>query len=161
MVPNSICDNCEKSFHKKPCQKNTSKNNFCSRKCYSLWRIKKNTVECLVCNRKFHRIKKEQRFCSYKCSASRPRHLRVRNRIGPGDKRSLYDRFYSIGWDGKCMVSGCDYDITLDIHRLIPGKDGGKYTLENSFIICPNHHAEIHRGISSVYDSSIMILFIK
>ena len=46
-----------------------------------------------------------------------------------------------------CMVDGCEYGLTFDIHRLIPGKDGGKYEVGNMFAICPNHHAEVHRGL--------------
>ncbi len=45
------------------------------------------------------------------------------------------------------MVVGCTYDRTHDIHRLLPGKRGGKYTLGNIFAVCPNHHAEEHRGL--------------
>ena len=46
-----------------------------------------------------------------------------------------------------CMVQGCNYNKTYDIHRLIEGKIGGKYEIGNMFAICPNHHAETHRGI--------------
>lgn len=46
-----------------------------------------------------------------------------------------------------CMVQGCDYNITFDIHRFVPGNQGGKYEIGNMFVICPNHHAEVSRGI--------------
>lgn len=55
----------------------------------------------------------------------------------------------SLGWDGSCMVIGCEYDKTTDVHRFVHGLDGGEYTPENSFAVCPNHHAEEHRGITS------------
>ncbi len=45
------------------------------------------------------------------------------------------------------MIQGCEYRRTLDIHRLKPGKDGGKYEIGNAFALCPNHHAEVHRGL--------------
>lgn len=51
-----------------------------------------------------------------------------------------------------CMIDGCLYGKTLDIHRFVPGKVGGKYTHENTFLLCPNHHAEIHRGIIDVVE---------
>ena len=47
----------------------------------------------------------------------------------------------------NCMVAGCEYSRTFDVHRLIPGKDGGQYAIGNMFAICPKHHAEVHRGI--------------
>ena len=45
------------------------------------------------------------------------------------------------------MVEGCSYSTTFDIHRVITGKDGGEYVVGNMFAICPNHHAEVTRGI--------------
>lgn len=46
-----------------------------------------------------------------------------------------------------CMVEGCDYGVTLDIHRHTPGQEGGKYVIGNMFAICPNHHAEVTRRL--------------
>ena len=48
-----------------------------------------------------------------------------------------------------CMVRGCKYDKTFDIHRYLAGADGGEYVIGNMFAICPNHHAEVHRGLAS------------
>ncbi len=45
------------------------------------------------------------------------------------------------------MVLGCDYDKAYDIHRLVPGKEGGSYEFGNMFAICPNHHAEVSKGL--------------
>jgi predicted restriction endonuclease len=45
------------------------------------------------------------------------------------------------------MVEGCDYSTCYDIHRVIPGRDGGQYVIGNMFAICPNHHAEVERKI--------------
>lgn len=47
----------------------------------------------------------------------------------------------------SCMVEGCEYNRTYDVHRHIPGKEGGKYEIGNMFAICPNHHAEVSRGL--------------
>jgi hypothetical protein len=47
----------------------------------------------------------------------------------------------------ECMVEGCNYNLTYDIHRALPGKDGGEYVVGNMFAICPNHHAEEHRHL--------------
>lgn len=48
------------------------------------------------------------------------------------------------------MVKGCSYNRTLDLHRLVPGKEGGLYEVGNAFSLCPNHHAEFHRGLISL-----------
>jgi len=47
-----------------------------------------------------------------------------------------------------CMVSGCNYNKTYDIHRLVAGKQGGRYEIGNMFALCPNHHAEATRGLT-------------
>lgn len=46
-----------------------------------------------------------------------------------------------------CAIEGCTYNTTHDMHRLVPGRDGGLYEIGNMFSLCPNHHAEIERGI--------------
>lgn len=33
-----------------------------------------------------------------------------------------------------------------DLHRIIPGKDGGKYVKDNVEVLCPNCHRIEHRG---------------
>jgi hypothetical protein len=60
-----------------------------------------------------------------------------------------------------CMVEGCNYSRTFDIHRLIEGKNGGGYEIGNMFAICPNHHAEVTRGLiklQKVNDFTLKIL---
>ena len=42
-------------------------------------------------------------------------------------------------------MDGCNYSNTIDLHRIVNGKDGGEYTLDNICAICPNHHQEVHR----------------
>jgi hypothetical protein len=59
------------------------------------------------------------------------------------------------------MIVGCDYSTTFDIHRMIEGRDGGKYEVGNMFAICPNHHAEVTRRIirlEKVSNSELKIL---
>jgi len=43
----------------------------------------------------------------------------------------------------KCEI--CKYKDTLDVHRIIPAKDGGQYTIDNVITLCPNCHALITR----------------
>ena len=48
----------------------------------------------------------------------------------------------------KCTI--CGWDGPCDTHRIIPGKDGGKYVKGNVISICPNCHRLIHRGLLSL-----------
>lgn len=45
-------------------------------------------------------------------------------------------------FNGSCQV--CRWKGPCDLHRKIPGKDGGKYTKENVMFICPNCHRLEH-----------------
>jgi len=150
---NSTCDTCNKEFYRRPSQTVQSKGGcYCSMQCYSVARIllgqEANRI-CPVCNSNFHPKRNTQRFCSVICSASRPRSVRVNERLRESSKgiRAALAKNIQLS---KCMVVGCNYCKTLDVHRLIPGHEGGKYEIGNMFAVCPNHHAEIHRGITKV-----------
>ena len=46
--------------------------------------------------------------------------------------------------DGKCYFCGeADYNL-LDCHRIIEGKDGGKYVRGNMVTVCSTCHRKIH-----------------
>jgi len=72
------------------------------------------------------------------------------DRLAPNASRmrlvTLEKRFGKL----KCMVVGCGYDKVLEVHRHVPGRSGGLYEIGNMFTVCPNHHAEVTRGITTL-----------
>lgn len=95
--------------------------------------------------------RKRNRFCGRSCAARWSRLNRSDSYIpqnGDSTRRLiiLKEKFSF----SECMIEGCSYNNTYDIHRLIPRKLGGKYEIGNMFAICPNHHAEITRKITTV-----------
>jgi hypothetical protein len=48
----------------------------------------------------------------------------------------------------RCQV--CGYDKVVDAHHIIPVSMGGKSTLENGILLCPNCHAEEHIGLLDI-----------
>ncbi len=44
----------------------------------------------------------------------------------------------------KCYFCEIDDIDLLDVHRIVPGKDGGKYVKTNEIVVCKHHHAKIH-----------------
>jgi hypothetical protein len=46
----------------------------------------------------------------------------------------------------KCYFCDINDYALLDVHRIIPGEDGGKYTEMNSLVVCSNCHRRIHDG---------------
>jgi len=55
-------------------------------------------------------------------------------------KRALIERF-----GHKCMV--CGYQTIVEAHHILPLHDGGKTSIDNGVLLCPNHHAEAHAGL--------------
>lgn len=48
--------------------------------------------------------------------------------------------------DGKCLFCDeDDYDL-LDVHRIVPGEQGGKYNEHNTITVCSLCHRKIHAG---------------
>lgn len=48
--------------------------------------------------------------------------------------------------NNKCLFCGEADKNVLDVHRILPGKDGGKYTLPNTVRCCANCHRKCHSG---------------
>lgn len=46
-----------------------------------------------------------------------------------------------------CEIPGCTYTRYFQRHRIIPGRDGGRYKLGNVIALCPNHHKEADEGL--------------
>ena len=40
----------------------------------------------------------------------------------------------------------CGWKLCVERHRIVPGREGGSYTKDNTIVLCPNHHALADRG---------------
>ena len=68
------------------------------------------------------------------------------------NKDELYTQLARIQ-SGKCIVPYCSWEPSLwwrkvryrplCLHRIVPGRDGGEYTLDNTVLVCPEHHGTI------------------
>ena len=148
--PNTKCDFCGKPCYIRPSQKKKYKNNYCSKGCYGQSKLRP-LRKCVKCNTEYRPGRKSQKYCSIRCASSvkKPRHGGYSNGVNSKSeyrKTLLKEKF---GFE-VCMVDGCEYGRTFDLHRFVPEGEGGKYEIGNMFAICPNHHAEIHRGIIRV-----------
>jgi hypothetical protein len=47
---------------------------------------------------------------------------------------------------GKCLFCGESNYNVLDVHRIVPGAEGGKYTPMNSITLCATCHRLVHSG---------------
>ena len=52
---------------------------------------------------------------------------------------------------GKCQICGEDDYSLLDVHRIVPGEDGGKYTYNNASVLCCRCHRLEQAGKIKVF----------
>lgn len=56
-------------------------------------------------------------------------------------KQKLRNKLSQFG----CSICGWN-EASCDLHRIICGKDGGKYKTSNLIVLCPNCHRLVHFG---------------
>ena len=83
---------------------------------------------------------------SYRRMCSKHHRVKYNMKNGHHDKR--YDRNKEgLGDWTKKSCQRCGWNKSYcDLHRIVNGKDGGLYTLDNVEILCPNCHRIEHRG---------------
>ena len=162
-LPNTKCAMCEMPIYRRPFEIAKSPKLFCSRKCFNKHCGRGETKPpCPVCGKQYEREHNRRKFCSTTCSnqsrwgSSYSKSDSVGNRSL--QKLRLLQRTFEFS---SCMVEDCDYCTTYDIHRFVPGNQGGKYEIGNMFAICPNHHAEVSRKIIEFEKISDCVLKVK
>lgn len=147
--PNTSCQVCGKPLYRKPNELVRYKA-YCSNKCQTaVSRAKILSKKCVYCGNSFTHpdYLNKRKYCSHSCSNKARRGVSYTgNKLLHNQARLLIELSKKSGCD-HCMVEGCNYSKTLDVHRLTQGKFGGQYEFDNIYAICPNHHAEFHRGV--------------
>jgi hypothetical protein len=152
--PNWNCLGCGVGFYRRPFEFESETHIRCT-KCYN-GILEERT--CGSCKHSFKPRSSKQVYCNRVC-AGRGRRVGTYTKDKPknaqlGKLLALRSQF---NFD-SCMVEGCTYNVTYDVHRHVPGKDGGKYEVGNMFAICPNHHAEVTRKITRLTKVSDCVL---
>lgn len=60
-------------------------------------------------------------------------------------KPKLIDKKAKKNWENCYFCGESDYSL-LDVHRIVEGKDGGRYVEHNSLSVCCRCHRLIHAG---------------
>lgn len=145
-TPNTKCSICGSAVYRRPNELARLANVYCSRKCLFDGKSIK-TKTCGYCGKNFKPQTRTANFCSHSCSNKGRAGIKyLKETKGTKSKQRLELLKDTFDFT-SCMVEGCQYDRCFDIHRLIEGKNGGKYEIGNMFAICPNHHAEVHRNV--------------
>jgi hypothetical protein len=61
-------------------------------------------------------------------------------------KKRLINKTIKKKIEKKCKFCGTTEYCTLDVHRILPGSEGGKYEDLNTVVSCVNCHRKIHNG---------------
>ena len=149
--PNANCVGCGKPYYRRPHHIKAGVHTQCM-ECYKK-KVWIPEIACAKCGKMFKGSTRTQRYCSKRCAAKAsrgpwstkyagaPRSVQERRRL------LLEAKYEEAGYPIVCSVVGCSYGNTLFIHRVVPGKEGGKYEIGNMFFVCPNHHEEVHRDL--------------
>lgn len=162
---NRTCIECQQVFQVRlSAMKKPNGGNFCSPSCAGRAKGRKSAMtprerlvvkpikRCEYCQQDFkckdRNQAKTRRFCSQRCAAKyrfaradmnqSPVGKPERSRSG-GYQKAL--RWFSL----KCMI--CGWDISVDVHHVIPIAEGGTHALCNLAVLCPNHHRMAHLGL--------------
>lgn len=157
------CNQCKKEFDKakKAITQQLKKghsNHYCSKAC-SLQHQREfqrnGTVEgCYNCGKpvyrskeKLERSKSGRRFCCNKCaSISLGKEMRGANHPSYIDGQGKYREIAYEKWGTACVI--CGYDRVINVHHI--DKNRKNNDISNLIVLCPNHHAEAHRGLLKV-----------
>lgn len=169
-LPDLECQQCGKTFYTQPSRRKLS-NNYCSRTCANqaqsrtlqdmpeLRKSKGVELQCKNCENSFH-VKpyraKKAKYCSRACAyaskygkAQKGSGVDVSGQNNPnfkGTNNRVTSRRNATKYFGyKCMI--CNWEIVVDVHHIIPVRDGGSNNLNNLAVLCPNHHAMADRGM--------------
>jgi len=106
-----------------------------------------NTKRCFNCNKTIYRVGSSRKindytwsrtkFCSRKCSNE---FYNVRKEFSYNESGGIK---IPINKEYKCEI--CGFSDYVEIHHIIPKHKGGKNTLDNFLILCPNCHSLYHK----------------
>lgn len=97
----SICKQCNKEFQSPKSDTKRVRGTFCSRQCFSLYRIKRDLIACKNCSKVFESLpKKESKFCSRDCQ-----YTYSRGKPHPSRKTETIKKVRAEGkWTGETEV---------------------------------------------------------
>lgn len=150
--PNTSCVKCGTPIYRRPNEIVRFGVSYCSSKC--MWDVRGRipSAQCKNCGESFQPSHKDRdrKFCGRTCANKGRKGIKYpKDAHGNLSRKRLAQLQQKFG-QLACMLEGCGYDKVLEVHRHLPGSRGGEYKIGNMFSICPNHHAEITRGLLKV-----------
>jgi 5-methylcytosine-specific restriction endonuclease McrA len=86
---------------------------------------------------------------SKKCQRHKRLHYGMSLKTGKKWKKWYFGKEFKKKHNNTCML--CGWIGPCDVHRKVPESQGGRYTDENSILICPNCHRLQHPEVFPMY----------
>ena len=139
------CKECNKEFESDSRELNRGYGTFCSSSCAGIYGNKNKktyTKECIECKNIFNtKTPSTAKYCSNPCKLKSYRKSQKSEVINTTALQKL------IGYL-PCEICGWK-ETTRDIHHILPVSKGGKNTIDNLIVVCPNHHRMFHKNLIS------------
>lgn len=139
------CLTCNETFTAALSEHTRGYANYCSIACGKKGKVKRKEVDCLCefCNSSFKASNKDAKYCSKSCKLKNYRRKQVTQEFGTKALQLTLGHL-------PCEIPGCGWkEATRDIHHLVSVTNGGKNTLDNVIVVCPNHHRMFHHNLIS------------
>jgi 5-methylcytosine-specific restriction endonuclease McrA len=140
----------------------TPQQRLCSIACRTAWftvnpprECKRLLVECAICGRPIARQLSQVRRGKDAACSPRCRHILVANKLR-GRNISELKRLALRRDKARCRI--CGFDTLVEVHHIIPRRQGGPDMLDNLITLCPNHHTMADRGLISVEELRALLI---
>jgi predicted restriction endonuclease len=138
------CLTCNNTFNADTREHNRGNAKYCSLSCVAKQQVNKikniNSI-CIYCQTTFLSGSKESKYCSNSCKQKYYRKTQVTNEFATKSLQRILGHL-------PCELCGWD-TTTRDVHHILPVNEGGKNTLDNVIVVCPNHHRMYHKQLIS------------
>ena len=156
---------CKKEFLATITEINKGDGRFCSRSCgahhnNNLRQRKPQKLKCQICNKAFHSVAPQAKFCSNSCRRHQKAKLSKEYQSNP--QNHVYHLSAKVQKKyGKlpCLIKNCGCgwtkefleinNTTCDLHHIVPRREGGDDSYSNIAPTCPNSHRLCDKGIIS------------
>lgn len=138
-----LCKKCNKTFLVDVREHNRGNGKYCSIQCSAKDRIRLKNIErtCVYCYNLFLAGSKEAKYCSRSCKLKNYRSKQITLKYHSKTLQNILGHL-------PCEICGWK-EATRDLHHIIPISKGGKNTMQNVIVVCPNHHRMFHHNLVS------------
>jgi len=154
---------CEKEFKATVTEIKKGGGRFCSQSCgahHTNSQRKPYKLKCQICNKAFHSIAPQAKYCSISCLSHKKSKLSKEYQSKP--ENHVYHLSAKVQKKyGKlpCLIKNCGCgwtkefleinNTTCDLHHIVPRREGGDDSYSNIAPTCPNSHRLCDKGIIS------------